>query len=498
MKKCLFAYCWMFFMATSTEAQSYVVSDQLGSLSREDMFEQPEEVFRLLSRHFRSDKFTIHSCVADLGKANFLLREFSPAKLNPDFLQSDHRSLWTSQLIGLIRNMRSAVADRYREFYWNNYWNEECFSRVRKFERLARYVDNLLDHTAHYPLLRHSSVKYDTFDGVVASIHLRHYDFKSSEDLKSGDVLLTRGFEMTSAGIAYIGTADSDFSHLAVVYKDPETGQSYVVDAKPSYNLGVHSIEEYFKKKRTRLAVYRHRDPEIAHHSAQYIYDLVSEAVLNEREILFDLLADDFQEGSTSCSVLVNESYRNIAEGEGIIEELFSRIDLQNEEVAARLGENNVQFFFPGDMEVQPNFELVAEWFDPNELWETQLYDVIAYAIFDWLGRFSYELKQTSKSKFAQDVVRKSQSGGKGAIDLAEKHDVPETMSPELASLIVDLSVVGECLFKKLRKYERRWRRKNDAYPMGWQDRLDHLNYIRRVYEERGSRLCDALHINTR
>src|SRR5690606_29127711 len=78
----------------------------------------------------------------------------------------------------------------------------------------------------------------------------------------SGDVLLVRGSAHNSAAIARIGDIDSQFSHTALIYIDPE-GEHWVVEALIEDGAVINTLEHVLGAGLGRAVLYRFRDGEI-------------------------------------------------------------------------------------------------------------------------------------------------------------------------------------------------------------------------------------------
>jgi len=470
------------------------LSAEISDFNLDDLYERPRDTLLDIWREIQSERFTANSCVADLEHANYLLRGFSLQKMNLTQLIGYQERIWHSQLIAPLRLSRSSLANRLKEFDQNHTLSRGCGAAALEFFRLARYDENLLNHQAEWRWFKRSDVKNHALEGPLQKIYSEYKNFKSYEDLKSGDILVGRGAGPFVTTISSVGTSDSDFSHLGIIYRHQATNEIFSIDAKSKNNIQIMPIKEFLEGDYVRMAVYRHHDSEVAARAAQHIYDFQKENEQNNIVIEYDLLAEDLSEGRTNCSLLIKDAYDTIAPDQGFQSEYFSRIELHNTSIVNRFGRNHMQLFFPGDIEIQPNFSLVAEWYDPRRIWDTQLYDVGASTLMDWIDRGDYGVKGSSKAALARSVYIKAQSGDKMAKHLLDKAHGPQSMSPELAALIVDFSVTLECLYKKLKTYETGIRKQNGDMPLSFQERVNYLEFLRERSERMNSRLCSNLH----
>jgi len=467
---------------------------EISDLGLDDLYQKPRETLLDLWNEIKSDGFTAISCAEDLRHANTLLRKFSLQKMDLTQLDGYQDKIWHSQLIAPLRLARSSLANRIKEFDQNQNLSKACGAEALEFFHLARYDDNLLNHQAEWRWFKHSRHKYHALEGALQKIHPENRMFRSIDDLKSGDILVGRGAGPFSTTISAVGTSDSDFSHLGIIYRGGQTNEIFAIDAKSRNNIQITPIKDFLAGDYVRMAIYRHHDPEIAARAAQYIYDFQTENERNHIVIEYDLLTQSLSEGRTNCSLLIKSAYDIIAPGHGIQSEYFSRLELQNPTIATRIGKNHMDLFFPGDMEIQPNFSLIAEWYDPFRIWETQLYDVGASTLMSWVDQGNYEVKGSGRASLARSVYIKAQSGDKIARHLLDKAHGPQSMSPDLATLIVDFAVSLECLSKKLMSYETAIRKLNGDRPLSFQERVDYLESLRERSEVTNTRLCSNLY----
>ena len=99
--------------------------------------------------------------------------------------------------------------------------------------------------------------------------------------LHSGDILVSRGGAPTSALIARGNDYPGNFSHIALLYIDEETGNPSIIEAHIEQGVVISSFEEYLKDVKLRIMVLRVRsdhpllikDPLIPHRAAKMAYD---------------------------------------------------------------------------------------------------------------------------------------------------------------------------------------------------------------------------------
>ena len=96
----------------------------------------------------------------------------------------------------------------------------------------------------------------------------------------SGDILVSRGGAPTSALIARGNDYPGNFSHIALVYINPDTHTPFIVEALIEEGVVVSTVEQYLKGKKLRVMLLRFRadlpqlrkDPMIPHKAALRAY----------------------------------------------------------------------------------------------------------------------------------------------------------------------------------------------------------------------------------
>ncbi|MBS1732302.1 MAG: hypothetical protein JST02_03310, partial [Bacteroidetes bacterium] len=78
-------------------------------------------------------------------------------------------------------------------------------------------------------------------------------------EVHSGDLLVSRGGAEVSALIARGNDYPGNFSHVALLYVDEQTGKPYLVEAHIEKGVAVSSVDQYEKDKKLRFMVMRPR-----------------------------------------------------------------------------------------------------------------------------------------------------------------------------------------------------------------------------------------------
>jgi hypothetical protein len=202
--------------------------------------------------------------------------------------------------------------------------------------------------------------------------------------LRSGDILVSRGGAPTSALIARGNDYPGNFSHIALLHVDEKTGVPSIMEAHIERGVVVSTLEEYLKDKKLRIMVLRLRadlpqmkaDPMLPHKAAQKALEEVK-----ARHIPYDF-AMDFRDHSLQfCSEVASAAYQQF----GInLWKWTTRMSAPG--VVRWLTDFGVTHFetqAPADLEYDPQLTVVAEWRDPEALWQDHVDSAVVEAMLE-------------------------------------------------------------------------------------------------------------------
>jgi hypothetical protein len=282
----------------------------------------------------------------------------------------------------------------------------------------------------------------------------------------SGDILLSRGGAPTSALIARGSDFANTFSHAALAYVDPDTGEGTVIESLIETGSVLTSVEEYLESKKHRILVLRLRpdhpalaaDPLLPHRAAHAMLERVRSG-----HIPYDFAMAWSDPSAAFCSEIVYHAYQPL----GV--ELWSmRASMSAPGLVRWLAAMGVREFttlVPSDLEYDPQLRAVAEWRDAPELMEYRLDNAITDALLEEadrgarLGYAWYALPGARVLK-AYSVVR-SRLGGVATI--------PEGMSAATALRVNALvQRVHPALKEELEARAARYRSQNGREAPYW------------------------------
>ncbi len=235
---------------------------------------------------------------------------------------------------------------------------------------------------------------------LVNPIYPREKD--GTVQLKSGDILLSRGNRFISAMIAKITEPGGLFSHAAIVYVDEKTGQAYTVEAHIEIGAVVRPISAYLKPGSARVMVLRHKDSRLAHQAAQYMAERVAAISETGENVPYDFAMRTEEHSELFCAEVPSEAYEIASKGSVVIPTFRSRIEMKNQNYLRRLGIAVRETFSPIDMDIQSDFDVVAEWRDLEKVQATWLSDVMMSEIYRWMDEYNYTLRSTPAINMAK------------------------------------------------------------------------------------------------
>jgi hypothetical protein len=223
--------------------------------------------------------------------------------------------------------------------------------------------------------------------------------FTGIDDLQGGDLLVTRGDALSSAGIAHIGRIDSQFSHNAMVHVDAE-GRKWTVEAYLEKGALVQPLEDFLEHGLGRIAVVRFEDPALAARGAALAYDRIA----NGDPIDYDEAFDGSDADELFCSEIGPWALR-LAGGPTDVPLHPTRFPVaDNPRMFAAMGIEVDMLSAPVDVLVDPRFTLVGEWRSVPHLEEMRRQDAVVESLFRWMEEDDYALDPTWGNRAFVDV----------------------------------------------------------------------------------------------
>lgn len=387
------------------------------------------------------------NCVETMGGISRFLDRANAETYKEEIKNDGHemvlQDLWS---------LKITLHERLRGFHRSVGLTKDCADASRSALKSIRTVE---DHVnLNYLQNSQGSVKFPDNAFEEGNIHVKRHpefiDFDLNKDLKSGDVILTRGNAFTSAAIANLGEYDTQFSHMSMVYKD-EAGKLWTVEAHIEVGSFVRPLEDHVADKNYRTMIYRFEDEELAARAAHFIFHKVKKASETTGNINYDFGFDQDNSDQLFCSEVVSHAIDHVSKGEVKIPYIRSRLMVRKPEFVKNLGITSEASFVPADIEIDPRFKIISEWRDSNKTMDNLQKDAILQAMFKWSDEFGYNLVQSSSQKA---LIYRNVAWPLRRVPFLKKYFIekmPLNMSRELIGYFGVLESIGELLQVELK-----------------------------------------------
>lgn len=288
------------------------------------------------------------------------------------------------------------IRDRIPEWRARGLMQHAAPAAVRNALRVLRYTTDIVGEVANdYRRLGPDEDTHRAFEGP-AHWTLLHPALREGEGVapRAGDVLMVRGQLHNSAAIARIGDVDSQFSHVGIVHIDAD-GERWLVEALIEEGAVWSRLDEVVGHELGRAVLLRHRNAALAGRAAS----LAAERVARGNRGLFGWIPYDFSmeldgDDRYFCSKLVRHGYAAASNGALILPSFPTRLSMTNRDFFERLGVTASSTFAPGDFELEPAFDVVAEWRDYRVTSNLRMQDLLMSKLFEWMDAHGYVFRE--------------------------------------------------------------------------------------------------------
>ena len=209
-------------------------------------------------------------------------------------------------------------------------------------------------------------------------------------EVRSGDIMISRGNAPTSAAISRLGDIDAQFSHLGLIYIDEKTKKAYTIEAHIEIGVVVAPLSDWFKDGKSRTALYRYKgSAKVAHEAAKKMYLRTLSATNTGENIHYDFAMDMNDHKDLFCSEVAKAGFEG-ADRNLVFPIYPSIVKPKNRYFLELLGIKATRAFLPADMEIEPQFEFLAEWRAPTRIHKVWKKDAVLTKMFEWMESKSY------------------------------------------------------------------------------------------------------------
>lgn len=303
---------------------------------------------------------------------------------------------WAPEIIRALFEVRAELRARIPDWRDRGVLSPAAQHALRDVLRTTRYASDMIGELATgFIRLPPRAPTYKGFSGSPLNTQLdRSFAPNGNLEFQAGDVLLMRGMHHNSAAIARIGDVDSQFSHIAIVHID-DAGKHLVVEALIEDGSIINPLEHVLRHGLGRIVLFRHKNRKLAARAAHLIHDHIAKSrAPRGRFIPYDFTMQLPNTKELFCANLVRLAYGMGSNGSIDIPTFRTRLDAKNRDFLDRIGVKAIETFAPGDIELEPDFHLVAEWADYRVTSNLRLQDLIMDRLFAWMDDHDYRFRE--------------------------------------------------------------------------------------------------------
>ncbi len=283
--------------------------------------------------------------------------------------------------------------------------------------------------------------------------------------LHSGDMLVSRGGFPTSALIARGNDYPGNFSHVGLVHIDAVTQEISVIEAHIELGVAISSADAYLADKKLRVMVLRpradlpalQRNPMLPHLAATAMRDRAM-----AEHIPYDFAMDYRDPSKLFCSEVASSAYHD----QGL--DLWAGIStISNPGLRRWLGGFGVTHFEtqePSDLEYDPQLTVVAEWRDPELLFD----DHIGNAVTDVMLEGAERGDPLRAAWYQLPLARLAKGYGWVVGHFGKRGPIPEGMTASAALRNKSYSARHDVLVGRVRQLAAAWHAEHGYPPAYW------------------------------
>jgi hypothetical protein len=184
------------------------------------------------------------------------------------------------------------------------------------------------------------------------------------------------------------------------------------------------------------------------------------------------------------CSQLVRQAYEAASGGKLKLPTFTTRFVTSNQDFLHRIGVKAKETFAPGDIELQPDFDLVAEWGDYRVTPRLRAQDLIMTKLFEWMEEHRWRFKEDFLVRVIAWFGRLSAHFSERIKDMISSvvPKVPVNMRRRTVATVVMLHQTAQPLFEEIERLERD-SLEHLGRPLHPRDVYAHMDKVRKISE---------------
>ena len=411
--------------------------------------------------------------------------------------------------LGEIKNQAQRIADnswRIRSVLHSRLveFDQGCVYQIQANFRQFRFIeDYLLEIANNVEHLSPDKIDFQKQPIPMKDASPTFYVNRTTEagkDLKfeAGDVLVTRGVSFLSGMIARLGSRATQFSHIVFVDRDSKTQELKTIESYVGVGVAFYDFDFALKNENARILWLRNKDKSLARLASSKISKMVKDRLDQHNPIKYDYELNFKDPTTMSCAEVSQVAFEMASEGQFKIPYYPNEIS-GAESLVSRLKIAPGPTYEPGDMEIDPRFELMGEFQDLRLTRDSRQKDAIMSEIFRWMNDYDYQLVDNMKSKMAGGIIWKIRRTFLWPLvkKTLKLDDFSKEIPKNMLSTVTLINQIGGVLVQDMKSLDLAFEKKH-GIPMNAQEMQQALEKYRqddlKLYKNKKTRKLAKIH----
>lgn len=391
--------------------------------------------------------------------------------------------------------IRSALHSRLSEF------NKDCAVQVQASFRQFRFIeDYFLELSRKVGHKIPMEIEFQNQPIPIMDISPSFYEMRVNNQVKfePGDLLITRGVSFLSGMIARLGKRATQFSHVVMIYQDPKTKELKTIESYVGIGVAFYEMDYALKNENARILWLRSKDRAMGLKASEMMGKLVAERLAAKNPIKYDYELDFNDPATMSCAEVSQVAFQMASDNKVKIPFYPNEIT-GAKSIIERLKLVEGETYEPGDMEIDPRFELVGEFQDLRLTRDSRQKDAIMTVMFEWMEKKNHELKDNMKSRMAGGIIYSVRRTFLWPLvkKLLKLDDFSKEIPRNMLKTVTLVNQLGESMLTELKARDLAFEKKHGV-PMSYMDFYKALEEMRvedlKIYENRKTRKKSKIH----
>jgi hypothetical protein len=428
-------------------------------------------------------------CLSYLKKLEKEVDGIDVKKLSVDALRKDGEAIAKNSW-----EIRSILHSRLEQF------DKNCATQVQANFRQLRFIeDYLLEVSRNVSSKGPSEIDFQKQPVPIMDITVPYYETRVNSQVKfePGDLLITRGVSFLSGMIARLGSRATQFSHVVMVNENKKTKSLRTIESYVGVGVNFYDLDFALKNENARILWLRAKDKNLAKKASELMGDKVEKSLAAKKPIKYDYELDFNSPETMSCAEVSQAAFK-MADLKFVIPYYPNNIE-GAESLIHRLKLIKGKTFEPGDMEIDPRFELIGEFQDLRLTRDSRQKDAIMSAMFGWMEHKGYKLKDNFTSTMAGGPVFYARKTFLWPLvkKIFKVDDFSKEVPKNMLSTLSLINEIGAVMLEEIKQKDLQFEKKY-GLPMSYMDFYKELEGMRvrdsKLYENKATRDLAKFH----